>query len=144
MEDHRSELAVIVAGYSAPMDDFVKSNPGLRSRFQTFIHFDDYTDSELVEIYCQFAKEAVIDLADGVTDIVSTSIHTARSKEDFGNARFARALWEQTYANMAMRAHQDGVVSPHELKRVEMIDVPKPDGNEREVKRKIGFAKRGE
>ena len=144
MEDHRSELAVIVAGYSAPMDDFVKSNPGLRSRFQTFIHFDDYTDSELVEIYCQFAKEAVIDLADGVTEIVSASIHTARAKEDFGNARFARALWEQTYANMAMRAHQDGVVSPDELKRVEMIDVPKPDGNEREVKRKIGFAKRGE
>jgi hypothetical protein len=45
---------------------------------------------------------------------------------------------------MAMRAHQDGVVSPDELKRVELTDVPKPDGNDREVKRKIGFAKRGE
>jgi SpoVK/Ycf46/Vps4 family AAA+-type ATPase len=144
MEDYRSELAVIVAGYSAPMDEFVRSNPGLRSRFQTFIHFDDYTDGELVEIYCQFAKEAAIDLADGVTELVSTSIHTARAKEDFGNARFARSLWEQTYANMAMRAHQDGVVSPDELKRVELTDVPKPDGNDREVKRKIGFAKRGE
>ena len=144
MEDHRSELAVIVAGYSAPMDEFVKSNPGLRSRFQTFIHFDDYTDSELVDIYRQFASEAAIDLAEGVTDLVSAAIHTARAKDDFGNARFARALWEQTYANMAMRAHQDGVVSPDELKRVELVDVPKPDGNEREVKRKIGFAKRGE
>jgi SpoVK/Ycf46/Vps4 family AAA+-type ATPase len=144
MEDHRSELAVIVAGYSAPMDEFVKSNPGLRSRFQTFIHFDDYTDSELVDIYCQFAKEAAIDLAEGVADVVATTIHAARAREDFGNARFARALWEQTYANMAMRAHQDGVVSPDELKRVEITDVPTSDGNDREVKRKIGFAKRGE
>ena len=144
MEDHRSELAVIVAGYSTPMDDFVKSNPGLRSRFQTFVHFDDYTDSELVEIYCQFAKEAAIQLADGVTDIVSASIHAARVKDDFGNARFARALWEQTYANMAMRAHHDGVISPDELKTVEPADVPKPDGNDREVKRKIGFTQRGE
>ena len=144
MEDHRSELAVIVAGYSTPMDDFVKSNPGLRSRFQTFVHFDDYTDSELVEIYCQFANEAAIQLADGVTDIVSASIHAARVKEDFGNARFARALWEQTYANMAMRAHHDGVISPDELKIVVLADVPKPDGNDREVKRKIGFTQRGE
>lgn len=144
MEDHRSELAVIVAGYSTPMDDFVKSNPGLRSRFQTFVHFDDYTDSELVEIYCQFANEAAIQLADGVTDIVSASIHAARVKEDFGNARFARALWEQTYANMAMRAHHDGVISPDELKIVGLADVPKPDGNDREVKRKIGFTQRGE
>jgi len=144
MEDHRSELAVIVAGYNTPMDEFVKSNPGLRSRFQTFIHFDDYTDSELVEIYRQFANEAAIDLADGVTDVVSAAIQSARSKDDFGNARFARALWEQTYANMAMRAHQDGVVSPDELKRVEPADVPKPDGSAREVRRKIGFAQRGE
>jgi Cdc6-like AAA superfamily ATPase len=126
------------------MDDFVKSNPGLRSRFQTFVHFDDYTDSELVEIYCQFANEAAIQLANGVTDIVSASIHAARVKEDFGNARFARALWEQTYANMAMRAHHDGVISPDELKIVGLADVPKPDGNDREVKRKIGFTQRGE
>lgn len=51
MEDHREDLVVIVAGYPELMNDFLNSNPGLRSRFNKFINFVDYTPEELYEIF---------------------------------------------------------------------------------------------
>ncbi len=50
MEDHRDDLVVIVAGYTDLMDRFIHSNPGLESRFNRFLLFDDYTTDEMVEI----------------------------------------------------------------------------------------------
>ena len=50
MEDHRDDLVVIVAGYTELMEEFLDSNPGLRSRFNKFINFEDYTAEEEVEI----------------------------------------------------------------------------------------------
>ena len=47
MEDHRDEFIVIVAGYDGPMESFLQSNPGLKSRFNEYIHFDDYSEEEL-------------------------------------------------------------------------------------------------
>ena len=51
MEDHRDDLVVIVAGYTDLMDRFIHSNPGLESRFNRFLHFDDYTLDEMVQIF---------------------------------------------------------------------------------------------
>jgi SpoVK/Ycf46/Vps4 family AAA+-type ATPase len=51
MEDHRDRLIVIVAGYTGPMEAFLHSNPGLKSRFRKFIHFDDYKAEQLVDIF---------------------------------------------------------------------------------------------
>ena len=50
LEDYREDLVVIVAGYTYPMNKFFDSNPGLKSRFNTFIEFEDYTADELEEI----------------------------------------------------------------------------------------------
>lgn len=50
MEDHRDELVVIVAGYDDLMHQFIDSNPGLRSRFNKYFHFPDYTGEELLKI----------------------------------------------------------------------------------------------
>ena len=58
MEDHRGELLVIVAGYPGPMRDFIGSNPGLESRFRVTLSFDDYTDDQLVEIFCRLMAES--------------------------------------------------------------------------------------
>jgi AAA+ superfamily predicted ATPase len=57
MEDNRDDLIVIVAGYPEPMGKFLKSNPGLESRFNTFIHFDDYTSNELYSIFVGLCKK---------------------------------------------------------------------------------------
>ena len=58
MEDHRDDLLVIVAGYPAPMEKFITSNPGLESRFRLTLMFDDYSDDELVEIFSRIASGA--------------------------------------------------------------------------------------
>ena len=66
MEDHRHDLAVIVAGYPDEMRQFIDSNPGLRSRFTHYIDFPDYTAAELVEVFQGFAAEAKVGLGEGV------------------------------------------------------------------------------
>ena len=53
MEDNRNNLVVIVAGYDDLMENFINSNPGLRSRFTKYIHFDDYNEDELFQIFMQ-------------------------------------------------------------------------------------------
>ena len=56
MEDHREDLVVILAGYSREMEDFLKANSGLRSRFPNMIEFPDYTARELLEITKSIVK----------------------------------------------------------------------------------------
>jgi stage V sporulation protein K len=139
MEDYRSEFAVIAAGYKEEMKTFVNSNPGLRSRFQTFIHFDDYSASELLEIYRRFAQESNISLGDGVEEKATTVIESARSREGFGNARFVRSLWEESFANMAVRAAEDGVTTSEELRKIQQEDVLVDGSPTLGQTRRIGF-----
>jgi len=60
MEDHRADLAVVVAGYTEPMKDFVESNPGLRSRFNRFFRFDHFTPEQLFLIFEKFLQKTLI------------------------------------------------------------------------------------
>ncbi|HEU4453215.1 MAG TPA: AAA family ATPase, partial [Longimicrobium sp.] len=115
MEDHRDTFAVIVAGYGDEMTEFIESNPGLRSRFKTYIAFPDYTPDELTEIFARMAHDAGIGLGEGALARASGVIRMAAGKRDFGNARFARSLFEQAYARMATRAAADGSVTLEEL-----------------------------
>ena len=105
MEDHRDDLIVIVAGYTEPMQRFIKSNPGLRSRFNKFLHFEDYSPAELTEIFARFARQSDYQLTSDAAeklDHVFTSLHTMRD-ETFGNARLARNLFERAINNHANR-----------------------------------------
>ena len=70
MEEHRDDLAVIVAGYSEEMRTFIESNPGLRSRFTHYVHFPNYTAEELVEIFRSIAAGSDVVIGDGVLDRV--------------------------------------------------------------------------
>ena len=65
MEDHRDDLVVIVAGYPDEMRTFIDSNPGLRSRFTTYVEFDDYSVVELIQIFGDMAARAKVDLGPG-------------------------------------------------------------------------------
>jgi SpoVK/Ycf46/Vps4 family AAA+-type ATPase len=123
MEDYRADFAVIVAGYEDEMTDFIGSNPGLRSRFKTYIDFPDYSPAELAEIFDGMVHEVGLELADGARARAELIFRRAADKQDFGNARFARSLFEQAYARMAARAASDGTVSVDELNTLLAEDI---------------------
>lgn len=139
MEDHRDTFAVIVAGYGAEMTEFIESNPGLRSRFKTYIDFPDYSPDELTEIFGRMAHDAGIGLAEGARTRASGVFHLAAGKRDFGNARFARSLFEQAYARMASRAADDGSVSVDELTTLLAEDIADDLATLSSERRRIGF-----
>jgi stage V sporulation protein K len=103
MEDYRHRLVVIVAGYPRLMHRFLDSNPGLRSRFAREISFPDYTTDELVAITGKFLAENEYRLAEGAEDTLRRILANPRRGEGFGNARFARTLFEQALNAQALR-----------------------------------------
>ncbi len=105
MEDNREDLIVIVAGYTSRMSEFLSSNPGLRSRFNKFLHFDDYTPGQLTDIFESFCVKndfQLTDLAKHKLQSVFAEHYNSRS-DSFGNGRLARNLFEKSIGNHANR-----------------------------------------
>ena len=128
MEDYRHRLVVIVAGYPRPMARFLDSNPGLRSRFSREIVFPDYTTGELLAITRRFAGENEYRLTDGAEEALRRTFDSAQRGEGFGNARYARTIFEQALNAQALRlAGVSGraleELEPEELMRIEAEDV---------------------
>src|SRR5918912_271591 len=103
MEDYRHRLVVIVAGYPRLMRQFLDSNPGLHSRFSREITFPDYSTDELLAITHTFARDNEYVLAPGADVEVRAILARAARNERFGNARFARTLFEQALNAQALR-----------------------------------------
>lgn len=103
MEDQRERLVVIVAGYPRPMRRFLDSNPGLRSRFSREIVFPDYTTDELVAITGKFAVDSEYRLGEGTERTLRGIFDSAKRGEAFGNARFARTIFEHALNAHALR-----------------------------------------
>lgn len=105
MENHRDNLVVIVAGYRGRMDDFLASNPGLRSRFVKYFHFEDYTPQELHAIFLQLARTQGYDLSPPARTKLYGLLEGAYADrtDDFGNARFVRNLFESVVSKQASR-----------------------------------------
>ena len=105
MEDHRDEFIVIVAGYTQLMKEFVESNPGLKSRFNKFFEFPDYTVEELQAIFELQCKKYQYKLTEEADKAVREEIiRLEESKgENFANAREVRNLFEKIIANQASR-----------------------------------------
>ena len=102
MEDYRHRLVVIVAGYPRLMDRFLDSNPGLRSRFAREIVFPDYSTDELLAITGKFLAENQYRLGEGAETLRRVLANPQRG-EGFGNARFARTIFEQALNTQALR-----------------------------------------
>ncbi|MDE7324790.1 MAG: AAA family ATPase [Lachnospiraceae bacterium] len=105
MEDYREDLVIIVAGYTQEMETFLKSNTGLISRFNKFIDFPDYGEGELVDILYGMAKRAGFSLQEEVLETVRGYLSrlTEQQRDDFGNARGIRNLFEKMVAAHANR-----------------------------------------
>src|SRR3954451_2457128 len=124
MEDHRDDLMVIVAGYPDEMRTFIESNPGLRSRFTTYVMFDDYSADDLMRIFGDMAANARVDLGPGVAEEARANVVVAMASPSFGNARYVRGLFEEAYGRMAARVMADGTIDGSELSSMTRDDVP--------------------
>ena len=105
MEDYREDLIVIVAGYPGLMEDFIESNPGLKSRFNKYINFPDYTADELVRIFRTFCKEYDYRLDREAEKELKSLIEKieGEKEEDFANARTIRNIFERVITAQARR-----------------------------------------
>ena len=127
MEDHRHRLVVIVAGYPRLMERFLDSNPGLRSRFAREISFPDYSTAELLAITRRFAAEHEYELHDEAAEALATVFDGVERGEGFGNARFARTLFEQALNAQALRLARSGGRPLEELDRHELTLLTRDD-----------------
>lgn len=103
MENNRSDVIVIFAGYSDKMEEFLRKNPGLRSRIAFHVPFDDYSPPELVEIAKLMAEKEELTLDDGVKEKLLPIMEAASKQDDFGNGRFVRNLMEKARMKQAVR-----------------------------------------
>jgi AAA+ superfamily predicted ATPase len=141
MEDKRDSLAVVVAGYSKDMNEFIKSNQGLKSRFQTFIEFEDYSTEDLIKIFKSISAKTPVGVTPEVEQALREYITDLKPTGEDGNGRFARNLFEKMFLNLTTRAMADGTIEPRELEAFTVEDVPQmPKKNpENPDKPKFGF-----
>ena len=136
MEDNRDNLAIIVAGYKEPMKQFIESNQGLKSRFQNYIHFSDYSSEELLKIFDELCHSHKMEISESAKIDLLQHIEDAKPQGDQGNARYVRNLFEKMYLNMSHRAAEDGNIDLHEILKFESVDIPKVE----ERKQSLGFS----
>ena len=124
MEDHRDDLVVIVAGYDGLMETFIHSNPGLESRFNRFLHFDDYTLDEMERIFeMQCRKGCYVLDAAAKEPLRALICRENDSGVSFGNGRGVRNLFEQILVQQANRLAAAESVTRDDLVRLTAADV---------------------
>ncbi|MCR5054922.1 MAG: Hsp70 family protein [Lachnospiraceae bacterium] len=94
MENHRDDVIVICAGYKKEMEEFLKANSGLKSRFRHEIEFEDYSVDEMCEIFEQFCTSSSMNLEVAAKDYLRSYIETQAKVPNFGNARGVRNLYD--------------------------------------------------
>ncbi len=125
MEDNRDRLAVIVAGYTGEMRDFLASNPGLNSRFNRFIEFPDYSAEELTAIFDGLMRKNEYVCSPETRDEIARRMAAARAGADehFGNGRFVRNSFERTLERQAVRLASSGRTDRASLLEIRMEDL---------------------
>lgn len=125
MEDDRDNLVVILAGYTDQMEEFLQSNPGLNSRFGRRIRFDDYSAEELRDIFLMNLRKYEYTITDEANALLAEKITLACNNKpaDFGNARFARNIFEKVLQNQANRVAFLPYVSTETLSTIEKADI---------------------
>lgn len=125
MEDNRDRFAVIVAGYTKEMKEFIASNPGLSSRFKTVLEFSDLNPEELTEVVMQLLEEHHFTVPEETRAKLFRVMSRMYEERDahFGNARAARNLFEAIDERMSLRL-SEADLTREELTTVLPIDIP--------------------
>lgn len=126
MEDDRNRLVVILAGYTAEMNVFLESNPGLQSRFNKHIHFPDYDAGELMQIFeSNMAKYDYVISAEARQQLERVFAHAVSTRnKNFGNGRYVRNLFDKAIELQASRLALQPHISVDELKQLIADDIP--------------------
>ena len=125
MEDYRDRLVVIIAGYKNEMQRFIDSNPGLQSRFNRYIDFPDYTGGELSEIFKMYMKKNQYTLSPDAETFLKERFDyvVAHKDRNFGNARYARNVFEKSIQQQANRLSGKSNLSKSELTELTVEDL---------------------
>jgi len=124
MEDNREDLVVIVAGYDGLMDKFIHSNPGLESRFNRYLHFDDYTLDEMMDILNLQLKKGQYTLDEAADAAVREYIELSNTSSiAFGNARGIRNIFERLLVAQANRLSELSEITKETLMTITEADV---------------------
>lgn len=141
MEDNRDDLVVIVAGYPELMERFLMSNPGLKSRFNKFIYFRDYTPEELTDIFAHFCNDheyrATLPALEYVHETFSDKCE--EKDENFANAREVRNMFETSIGRQANRVLLIANPSKEALALIKREDI---SGESIDMSRKQFFARK--
>lgn len=126
MEDNRDRLIVIVAGYENEMGTFINSNPGLKSRFNKYFNFPNYSGSELLDILLRITAKNKFNMSDETKSKLTYIINDAIFAEgkQFGNARYVRNLYEQIVQNQFTRVSQLENLEEEHLSEITVSDLP--------------------
>ncbi|GIN37815.1 AAA family ATPase [Heyndrickxia oleronia] len=122
MEDMREEIMVIAAGYSREMDQFLDSNPGLRSRFTNSVHFPDYSVPDMVKIAQTMMTDQDYYPDHGYMELLVNRLWLEKDKKGFGNARTVRNIIEQS-----IRLHSVRVAKLNNPCREDLTTLTKKD-----------------
>ena len=124
IENHREDLIVIMAGYTQEMKNMIeKANPGLKSRFPVWLEFEDYSTSELVQIFNSMLKEKGYRMAGEPGDLEAL-IEKASNEPNFGNARGVRNLVDKVISAQSLRLSEIGYENIHDTEMYVKIESP--------------------
>lgn len=138
MEDRREDLVVIVAGYDGLMDAFIHSNPGLESRFNRYLHFDDYSVDEMMSILDLQLKKGQYQLDDAARSAAREYIEVSNTGSiAFGNARGVRNIFERLLVAQANRLSSAEAPTREQLMTISEADVLEARANDDKLNKAI-------
>lgn len=123
MEDYRDDLVVIVAGYVDEMKKFIAMNPGLRSRFNKYINFENYSASEMLDIFKLSCEKTKFILSAEAEDVALAYFEQNQEDPTFGNARGVRNFFDKVVANQATRILTIANPSEEEFRTISKEDI---------------------
>ncbi|KNF08919.1 stage V sporulation protein K [Gottschalkia purinilytica] len=127
MEDNKDNLVLILAGYNDEMENFLKINPGLKSRFPIHVEFRDYSINELINIAEEMANKKEYKLTDKAIHKLETILEAKNNHKNIGNARFVRNMVERSIRKQAVRLQGKSSLNRDDLIFIKEEDIEGDD-----------------